>query len=116
MAEEDLIKKLTERGVDEKSARMIVKELFSAKEDVDLKTHFTEKETLIFTKVDFFSKVFNDEGFTDCKNLLDLFSNKFSRKRVSYSRLSRGEFVESLKPEIQQAMQEDRNKVERLLR
>ena len=50
----DLLEQLTKHKQDDKTARMIIRDLVNSK-DVDLKTHFSERETLTFAKADFFA-------------------------------------------------------------
>lgn len=95
----DLLEALTKQKSDDKTARMIVKELFNSKE-VDLKTHFSERETLTFAKADFFADEFENEGFVDVAEMIRDFNFFLAKKRLSYNRLSRQEFNEGLKPEM----------------
>lgn len=110
-----LIDVLKGSGMNEKSARMIVNKLFEGSE-IDLKTHLTEEETLTFAKASFFASEFSREGFEKVGNLIENFNNQFMRKRTSYNRLSRTEFVQGVISEIQQKLQEERMKMEKMVR
>jgi hypothetical protein len=111
-----LMEVLTGSGMEEKSARMIINKLFEGGKEVDLKSHLSEKETLTFAQASFFASEFRNDKFASVGNLIDLFNDHFLRKRVSYNRMSRIEFVQGVISEIQQRIQEERTKVEKLIR
>ena len=112
----DLLAILTGAGMDDKSARMVIKEMFKGGLDIDLKTHFSEKETLTFAKSDFYAEEFGNAGFPDVKNIINFFSDRLMRKRLSYNRMSRGEFIQGLISEIQQQLAEQKTKLEKVMR
>ena len=113
---DSLMKALTSSGVDEKKARMIVKELID-KTNVQLKTHLTEGETLTFSKSAFYSKNYREKGFDSVSKMIDLFTNELMTNRVSYDRNSRKEFIEALKPELVHDAEEKRGEnTQRMIR
>lgn len=112
----DLMKVFTSAGVDDKQARMIIKEMFKGNVDIDLKTHLAERETLTFAKADFYAKEFGNDGFPEVETLINHFSDRLMRKRTSYNRLSRQEFIQGLISEIQQQLAEQKTKLEKVMR
>ncbi|HKZ43399.1 MAG TPA: hypothetical protein VJ044_20740 [Candidatus Hodarchaeales archaeon] len=113
---DDPIKRLLGRSEEQKSARMTIKELIDASKDADLKSHLSESETLTFAKADFYAEELGNVGFDDCKKLINFFSDRMMRKRFSFNRMSRVEFGEGFKSELPVQMQEDRNKIERMIK
>lgn len=111
----DLLESLTKQRSDDKSAKMISKELINAK-DIDLKTHLTEDETLTFAKSDFFADEFETEGFKDCALMIRDFSISIAKKRLSYNRLSRVEFAGMAKPEINEETLNERSEGTKLVK
>jgi len=113
---EDILSRLINKGIDDKTARMIMKELIEAEKDSDLKTHLSEEETLTFSKADFYAEEMGNSGFLNAKKIINFFSDRLMRKRFSFNRMSRLEFGEGLKSEMPMQMQDERNRAERLIR